>query len=291
MCCREPPEGSELTNSPPGPVPVVSTKHEQDILNKMHPIWFTRKHGYHGQTHEDAAAFCKNIGDMVLCPADTYCPEGNIDPDRPLFLQNRAFEGEQWAPVATTSANSDEKWLLIGELDGDSQSTCSMVSAAQGMKPEGWDLDNDHNGHLTELKEHVMCCLNPNHLLKEINFAKDFNRLWFGESFGWKGGSHDEAEEFCSKLRVNKRLCPYAAYCPHGPGQPVAGGHFEDFNMEGEQWAPVQHGSSYWVQIGQKYQNSATTCMDNWELEGQEPSWGTTNERADLKKHIMCCEY
>jgi len=295
MCCREPPEGTELllqTTTPPGPVAVASTEYEQDILDKKHPIWFSRNHGYHGTTHEEAATFCKNMGDMVLCPADAYCPEGNTDPDRSLFLQNRAFEGEQWAPVGTTSTSPNEKWLLIGDIDGNSRSTCSTLGAIRGMKLEGWDLDYDPDDHLFELKEHVMCCLNPNHLLKEIKFAKQLNRIWLDESFGWKGGSHDEAQEFCSKLGVNKILCPYAAYCPHGPGQPVIGGHSEDFIMEGEQWAPASRGdSSYWIQIGRKYQNSATTCMDNFELEGQEPSWGASNERADLKKHIMCCDF
>ena len=64
------------------------------------------------------------------------------------------------------------------------------------------------------------------------------------------------------------------------------------FVPQGEQWAPVYHNSSpsnYWVMIGQKYQNSATTCMDNWELEGHSPNWGLSDERADLKKYIMCC--
>ena len=78
-------------------------------------------------------------------------------------------------------------------------------------------------------------------------------------------------------------------------GQPVIGGHVEDFNMIGEQWAPVYHESSVhnqynsWVMIGQKYQNSATTCMDSYELLGREPEWGMSDENADMKKHIMCC--
>lgn len=70
----------------------------------------------------------------------------------------------------------------------------------------------------------------------------------------------------------------------------VIGGHVEDFNLEGPQWAPVHHDTPYWVQIGRKYDNSATTCMDNWELEGEIPSWSDSTERSDLKKHIMCCD-
>ena len=80
--------------------------------------------------------------------------------------------------------------------------------------------------------------------------------------------------------------------CPYGPGQPVLGGHIQDFNSAGEQWAPIYgEDTNYWVMIGQKYENSATTCMDNFELEGGEPYWGMTEERADLKSHIMCCTF
>ena len=95
-------------------------------------------------------------------------------------------------------------------------------------------------------------------------------------------------------LYVRVRGCfIFAAYCPHGPGMPVIGGHVEDFNMQGEHWAPAFHQSApnYWVMIGRKYQNSATTCKDNWELEGKEPSWGRSDERTDLKKYLMCCSY
>lgn len=286
MCCREPLEGDTTTTlqtTASSIVPVASTSYEQDILDKHHPIWFSRKHGYGGTTHEEAAAFCKGIGDMVLCPREAYCPETS---EKPLFFQRDPFTGEQWAPVESSDTRPGRKWILVGPLDGESQSTCATFDDVKGMKPRGWSVDTSDSG----LKENVLCCLNPNHLIKEINFAKTLDRIWLDESYGWNGGSHDDAKEFCQKLGGNKRLCPYTAYCPHGPGQPVIGGHDIDFNMEGEQWAPVNHESSYWVMIGRKYGNSATTCMDNWELEGREPpTWGTSNERADLKKHIMCC--
>mmetsp|Transcript_11472 Transcript_11472/g.25199 ORF Transcript_11472/g.25199 Transcript_11472/m.25199 type:complete len:848 (+) Transcript_11472:701-3244(+) len=288
MCCREPGDKpTALRTTVSSPIPAANTSYEQDILDKKHPIWFTRKHGYHGTTHEDAAAFCKGVGDMVLCPRETYCPEGSEE-DKPLFLQKDAFEGEQWAPVATTDTRSSHRWILVGMLGGESQSTCATFGDVKGMKP-GWNVDDSSS---PELKENVLCCLNPNRLLKELNYAKKLGRIWLDESFGWKGGSHTDAEELCNKLG-NRKLCPYTAYCPHGPGQPAIGGHMKDFNMEGEQWAPVYHTEqpNYWVMIGRKYQNSATTCMDMWELEGSEPSWGLSNERADLKKNIMCCSF
>ena len=68
-------------------------------------------------------------------------------------------------------------------------------------------------------------------------------------------------------------------------------GHTADFNGMGEQWAPVFGQTNHWVQIGQKYGNSATTCMDNLGLEGGEPSWGLNKERSEMKNHIMCCSF
>ena len=57
-----------------------------------------------------------------------------------------------------------------------------------------------------------------------------------------------------------------------------------DFNTEGEQWAAVFGGDYHWVMIGQKYQNSATTCMDS--KEGN----GVSSENAN-RKYIMCCSF
>ena len=68
------------------------------------------------------------------------------------------------------------------------------------------------------------------------------------------------------------------------------GGHRYDFDREGEQWAPLSDKENTWVMIGQKYQNSATTCMLFEWLEGTSPgAWGRVDGMAELKKHIMCC--
>ena len=120
-------------------------------------------------------------------------------------MQRDAFEGEQWAPVATSDTRSSHRWIQVGKLGGVSQSTCSSFGDVKGMKPAGWDADDAD----PELKENVLCCLNPNHLLKEMNFAKDLDRVWLDESFGWTGGSHDDAAQLCKKLG-NKKMCPYA---------------------------------------------------------------------------------
>ena len=64
------------------------------------------------------------------------------------------------------------------------------------------------------------------------------------------------------------------------------GGHRYDFDIQGEQWAPLSDEENAWVMIGQRYQNSATTCGSFIDLEGSSPVEGI---HRDMKKHIMCC--
>lgn len=265
------------------PSPTVTDANEQNVMDKLHPQWFGRKHGYHGKSYSDAADFCKSVGDMHLCPREAYCPDGP-GLSKPLFLQRKAFEGEQWAPVAKTiqtpgqSSLHENEWVMVGTVDHISFSTCMTHDQInRGEEPE-WGID----GTRTEIKENILCCQNPNNLLKERNFAKQLDPIWLDESHGWTGGSHDDAMEFCETLG-RRKLCPYVAYCPHGPGQSVMGGHTHDFNTAGEQWAPIYGENNHWVMVGRKYDNSATTCMDNLALEGGEPYWGLGKERAEVK--------
>lgn len=77
--------------------------------------------------------------------------------------------------------------------------------------------------------------------------------------------------------------------CPHGPGKNPLGGHASDFNLEGEQWAPMFGEENSWVMIGRKYGNVATTCLTHKQLEGMPPDWGLTSDNAGAKLHVMCC--
>ena len=71
--------------------------------------------------------------------------------------------------------------------------------------------------------------------------------LWLSSREGWSGGLHSDAVTFCASVR-GKRLCPYSAMCPHGPEGAIMGGrHRLEFDMEGEQYAPVMGGSNHWV--------------------------------------------
>ena len=83
----------------------------------------------------------------------------------------------------------------------------------------------------------------------------------------------------------------FSSDCPHGSGKHPTGGHSVDFNLEGEQWAPVYGAYNRWVLIGTKYGNSATTCFMHNVLEGGPPEWGLTSKNAGAKKHIQCCSF
>jgi len=118
-----------------------------------------------------------------------------------------------------------------------------------------------------------------------------FKPLWLGAKEGWNGGSHDDAIEFCESIRGMK-ICPYAAICPRGDGEDamvMGGRHMVEFKVEDEQYAPVFGKGNNWVMIGQKDGDIRTKCKTYHQLERSDPDWGLNNDRADIKKHIMCC--
>eukprot|EP00585_Thalassiosira_rotula_P012866 CAMPEP_0196130710 /NCGR_PEP_ID=MMETSP0910-20130528/989_1 /TAXON_ID=49265 /ORGANISM="Thalassiosira rotula, Strain GSO102" /LENGTH=875 /DNA_ID=CAMNT_0041390065 /DNA_START=113 /DNA_END=2737 /DNA_ORIENTATION=- len=108
-----------------------------------------------------------------------------------------------------------------------------------------------------------------------------FKPLWISTHEGWNGGSHDDAVRLCASIR-GKKLCPYSAMCPHGPGSAVMGGqkHLE-FEVEGEQYAPALGGENHWVMIGSggegeeenALSSSSRKCMTHRQLEGRAPEW------------------
>jgi len=124
-----------------------------------------------------------------------------------------------------------------------------------------------------------------------------FKPLWISTHEGWNGGSHDDAVRLCASI-PGKKLCPYSAMCPHGPGSAVMGGreHLE-FEVEGEQYAPVMGGENHWVMIGSggkdeeenASSSSSRKCMTHRQLEGRAPEWGLNGDRVEVKQHVMCC--
>ncbi|KAL7527206.1 hypothetical protein ACHAXR_007324 [Thalassiosira sp. AJA248-18] len=121
-----------------------------------------------------------------------------------------------------------------------------------------------------------------------------FKPLWLSAKEGWNGGSHADAVEFCNSIR-GKKLCPYSAMCPHGPGKEVMGGrHHLEFNVVGTQYAPVMGGENHWVMIGSTNgdggeEEEETRCKTHRQLEGTSPEWGLNGDRAEVKQHVMCC--
>mmetsp|Transcript_29955 Transcript_29955/g.63524 ORF Transcript_29955/g.63524 Transcript_29955/m.63524 type:complete len:703 (+) Transcript_29955:135-2243(+) len=122
-----------------------------------------------------------------------------------------------------------------------------------------------------------------------------FKPLWLSKAEGWNGGSHADAIQFCASIR-GKKLCPYSAMCPHGPKHAVMGGrHRLEYEVEGEQYAPVMGGENHWVMIGNMMNDNGgdtgTTakCMTHRQLEGRAPEWGLNGDRNEVKQHVMCC--
>jgi len=316
MCCLE--EPLEEAEEPPEEVPgemTSFTETEQAVLDVFKPEWYGRGEGYQGTTYLESAQFCYNVAGMDLCPLEAYCPNGPATEAgaKPLFLQLDAFEGEQWAPVKTDVDDEDDIYVLIGTISDNPVTTCHTYRHFHSGEMPQWGLD----GSNPELKNFVLCCKDPNyistgisnpvvdlstggpeisnqelddeHFDVEIAIKNDLEPEWLGFSDGWLGESHSDAEDFCDS-RGNKQICPYAAYCPHGPGQPVSKGHSTDINAEGVQWSPVFGHENHWVMVGQKHGNSATTCFGHEDLEGRPPSWGLTSEQHEIKRHIMCCK-
>ena len=274
MCCREPEDGLGIKLADEQPISadfnVVAerSKEEQAIMDYYHPVWYDRRHGYQGTTHEEAEEFCKNIGGKRNCPLEAYCPNGlpTETTHRALFLDREPFEGEQWAPFssATGGGSGNLDWVLIGTVKDNPTSTCGTYENLKEIA--SWK----ESGTPSEHKKHVLCCadedeVNQIETLEEI--LKDtVNPVWFTFSDGWNGGSYDDAVKFCNG-QPGLELCSYSAFCPYGDGKSVMGGHPHDFDREGEQWAPYSNAENGWVMIGQKYQNSATTCATFEQLE------------------------
>ena len=86
-----------------------------------------------------------------------------------------------------------------------------------------WDEEDATATDLSpEIKQHVLCCQaavdvsdpTSNEVLSmEQIMADTFKLIWYGEDHGWNGGSHNDAELFCS-ASGNKELCPYVAVSP-----------------------------------------------------------------------------
>jgi len=298
MCCHEPEEGFGLHSMDEEQMHIVGldvkaerSDAEQRIMDRYHPAWFGRRHGYKGTTHENADEFCNNVGKKRLCPLEAYCPNGSpasANEKKALYVDRAAFAGEQWAPFNGGNDNNHRGWVLVGTAGDDNPTTtCSTYhSLVQKTADVSWAKGASPSDH----KRHVLCCddddMNNEGESPEETARAAMRPVWFDQADGWSAGSHSHAVDFCLS-RGGREPCPYSAYCPRGEGSSVMGGNAHDFDSEGEQWAPIDPEGDAWVMIGRKYGNSATTCMTFERLEGFTSSsddlWGGS------KRHIMCC--
>jgi len=279
---------SESSNS------LALTKNEQAAVDYMRPLWFGRKDGYVGSSHQEAADFCKSINGRQLCLGEAYCPngspsEGELNP-QPLFLKMNAFPREQWAPIAS-NANS---WLLVGIIDNNPAYTCETYETVHDGAQPLWGFD----GTQAQLKEHIMCCLIQEKEEAEEKSSVDFNPQsnsspaevavnaeWFTRG-DYKGHTYEFAREYCSIKIKNGFLCPYEALCPNGPSSPP----FSPPSMSklSEQWVPIDDINT-WVLVGQEESgDSNRICNTHEELYGDKAMFenGSYEEETAF---ILCC--
>uniref|UniRef100_A0A7S1YML9 DUF7495 domain-containing protein n=1 Tax=Skeletonema marinoi TaxID=267567 RepID=A0A7S1YML9_9STRA len=291
-----------------GSVGTILPSLQQSLLDEYNPHWFSDVQGWSGTTYDDAKRFCEyiKIGEdqddkYHLCPWEVYCPHGPLH-DKPLYYENDAYEGEQWAPIS----DENKRWTLIGNEGNEGQQACDLnplEMSVDTMSPT--------------VKKHIMCCrlpveesstfvaenhnLNipgegatvvaendnskiPGESLEHFNFEgsvfNELNPVWYGTD-EWISGSHDDALHFCNFK--GKSLCPYAAYCPYGPGKHPVDGWVASKEFE-EQWAPMAQ-PNQWVLIGAENDNPFSQCQVT-----ESPSFGFDKSEPELKLHIMCCD-
>ena len=180
--------------------------------------------------------------------------------------------------------NEELKEVLGGEEEATTEEKVHWPAPEQG------DTSNNNDGGVVadDSKAPETVATSPESQIASILHDK-FKPLWFD----WSGGSHDDAIQFCESVR-GMNVCPYAAMCPNGdgPNAMVMGGRrvFE-FKVHDEQYAPVFGEGNNWVMIGEKDGDPSAKCKTYHQLEKTSPDWGLTNDRADIKKHIMCCNF
>eukprot|EP00986_Skeletonema_menzelii_P008736 scaffold3792_cov160-Skeletonema_menzelii.AAC.13 len=284
MCCQAPTESSTDV-SEIGP---EHFEYEGGAFKEMNPVWYGTDEWISG-SHDDAQHFC-NFKGKSLCPYTAYCPDGPGKHPIGGWVGSKDFE-EQWAPVLNPN-----QWVLIGAENDNPFSQCKVTDSPSF----GFDTSQP------ELKLHIMCCdkeqsdtnvlevgtfisesssaaipeENLEHFDFEGSVSNELNPVWYGTD-EWTSGSHGDALQFCNTK--GKSLCPYAAYCPYGPGKHPVDGWVGSEEFE-EQWAPVSN-PNQWVLIGAENDSPLSQCKVT-----DSPSFGFDNSQPELKLHIMCCD-
>lgn len=215
LCCHEPEDGFGIALLDERPiidpnfdVGVERTSSELAVMDVFHPLWYGRRHGYHGGSHADAERFCRNVGWKRLCPEAAYCPNGVATQagHKVLYLDREAYEGEQWAPISDDGTGNN--WVMVGTVGGFPTSTCATYGSLKELST--WVGSDKPSVH----KQHVLCCadekvVNQVETIEQI-IREKMKPVWFDEIDGWTGGSWEDATLFCQG-HGGRELCPYMA--------------------------------------------------------------------------------
>lgn len=284
LCCLDDDvvSGKEEHGTEGGVEPAL-TAQEQAVFDHMSPQWYGRNEGYTGSTHQEAEAFCKSIDGRELCLPEAYCPneyaaEGTRSA-MPLYLRMKPFSGEQWAPTAL-NANS---WMLIGELEGKPDSTCSPYEAYhEGAQPL-WGLD----GTRPDIAQHVLCCRGSSAAGKAAPAVVSgrLRSYWFMREDG-DIHTHEHSMEYCKEKMDSGFLCPYEILCPDGrSGLPFTP---PSFMAKNEQWVPILDNPNIWVLVGPE-DDPDRLCKTHGDLIGNEANFHDIDEYEAKTKFVLCC--
>ena len=168
----------------------------------------------------------------------------------------------------------------IDSADADNTSETSN-STQMNIEDQVNEKDASISGNVAIISDNI------NSQKREKAVIAAFQPIWFSTAHGWSGTSYEDAVGFCESYN-HMVLCPFAAYCPNGPGNPPLPGSMV-VALDGEEWVPANGPMNTWVQIGKLDGDDDTTCTLHHELLGERPAWGVDGSRRDVKHHIMCC--
>ncbi|KAL7498530.1 hypothetical protein ACHAWT_006292 [Skeletonema menzelii] len=298
--------------------PSIETSEKWDNLavDIFAPQWYTTKDGYTPSTNVNAQSYCKKNG-QTLCPMMAYCPSGNVVQNgrSPLLMGRERFPGEVWAPVGDILGD----YVQIGTYDDDESTTCDTLAGMNGGKLP--------SSNLPKLGGVVLCCRGDEDTIDTVdaelgtsNSLEDsvpapvlpdadpdvpigenipdmsdlivatgykWGPVWIGRNEGWKGGSYEDAENFCT--RIDGQLCPFKAYCPLGGKHPIMPGFQDSFETQEEHYSPIAGFENTWVNVGMVNGDSSTTCRGYDQIYQTKPEWGLTSAQPELKRYILCC--
>ncbi|KAL7517933.1 hypothetical protein ACHAWX_002805 [Stephanocyclus meneghinianus] len=221
------------------------------VSNKLQPIYYTRSHGWEGQTYSEALEFCAGKDSRVPCPYTAVCPNGKGRP--PLGGVRESPKGS-FVPII----DSPNSWVQLS-----SKGVCELHSSLYGSPPE-WGLTGEGNEEMTR---NIVCCKEPKESFEtnegassqqstssssspaennettagtsaeveeslgsaaltsaEQSVLDAFHPLWFGRKHGYQGTTYNDAVAFCKNVG-GMNVCP----------------------VEGEQCYLFERGATQWV--------------------------------------------